>query len=193
MSEVEPPVKVEQDSGDQAKELEFVIDQSQKVAAIYDGRRTDADGNATTILGYAISLATLTVTSSALLNPSKGFAIAAAVATGVSAALAVWARLGAGLHAGPRLVRSDASPGAPRLVISHESDRFDDAHRDFENLGADHPVEARTTVLELWRAREGDLHHIAQQKERFVAGAGIMLTVSVVLVAIVGISLVHAS
>ena len=91
------------------------------MAAIYDGRRTDADGNATTILGYAISLATLTVTSSALLNPSKGFAIAAAVATGVSAALAVWARLGAGLHAGPRLVRSDASPGAPRLVISHKN------------------------------------------------------------------------
>ena len=86
-------------SADGSAQAEFLIDQCQKLAAIYDGRRSDADSQANTVLTAAVTLAALIVTASATLSAtSTGWAIAAMVALTISAAIAVWERSGSGLR-----------------------------------------------------------------------------------------------
>lgn len=82
-----------------SKQAEFLIDQCQKLAAIYDQRRSDADSQATTVLTTAVTLAALIITASATLSgTSTGLAVAAMIILAFSTAFAVWERSGAGLR-----------------------------------------------------------------------------------------------
>jgi hypothetical protein len=193
----------------EAKQLDFLLDQRQKLAQIYDDRRKDADSNATSVLAAAVALALLGVgATQTQLEAHKVFAAIAICAGVLSATLAMLARSAAGLRprAGTRgdlpkrswrLMRAVLYGWRPRStergetdaisLLSHESEAFRDAYSKLEENHVPSVDRRRAAALDLYRARARDLHYEARAKERTVAVAGLIYVVAVACLAIVGL------
>jgi len=202
------------DINDGNDDVQLLIDQSQRLCEVYDGRRTDADSTATQLLTASIGLVTLTITGT-VIGPStppagKGFALAVTAAGAVSTFLAVWARSISGLRPAPAIHRTGdryVAEGKPKeedyletdvaclrgsSPLSHESTAFRVARAELDYLeGIDNPDltpsdDPQNKVLRLWRAREADLHWIAKQKEKVIAYSGIALLLATLFAATTG-------
>jgi len=206
-----PPAPAPTQDDAEGKKLDFLLDQRQKLAQIYDDRRKDADSNATAVLGGAVAIVLLGVGSAQSQLEAHAVFAAIAIAAGVvSGTLAVLARSAGGLRPRPR-TGDDATkrswqlmraalygwrPGSTQQddvgaisILSHESEDFRQAYGDLEQvqLPAGAHDAARTAALKLYRARAQDLHYQARAKERLVAVAGLVYAVSVVGLAVVGL------
>jgi hypothetical protein len=163
--------------------LDLLIDQYQRLFALYDARRSSAEAKAAGILTATVAVAALTATAASLVKyVNIPLAVVLVVLLVISVISAIYAASAAGLH-GPRHREGQAETKAP--LLSTESTHYRDAARDL-NATADEILRAcqdaaseaitvRVRTLELWQERQLDAHHLAQKKDRGAAYAGITL------------------
>jgi hypothetical protein len=174
---------------DQRKEaLDLLIDQHQRLFAIYDARRSNAEAKAAGILTATVAIAALTATAASLVkHVNLGFAVALVVLLVLSVIAAIYAASGAGLH-GLRDSSEETQTETP--LLSTESPHYRTAAEDLStsaekimeecrNEASDaiaiDPMTVRAQTLKLWQERQLDAHHLAQRKDRGAAVAGIAL------------------
>lgn len=172
-------------SGDDPREdaLDLLIDQYQKLFALYDARRSSAEAKAAGILTATVAVAALTATAASLVkHVNVALAVSLVVLLVLSVVSAVYAASAAGLH-GPRSRKDKAEVKPP--FLSTESPQYRSAARAL-NATADEIVErrrdaasdaiaVRLRTLMLWQERQLDAHHLARKKDRGAAYAGITL------------------
>lgn len=176
--------------------LDVLIDQSQRLFAIYDGRRSSAEGKAAGILTAAAAIAALTVTAASLVkHVNVELAIGLVAFLVLSIVCAIYAGAAAGLrHRGARVTPASSEPdkdreqhaaGTRQPLLSTESADYAKAALAFNTTAeeildecrreASVAIVARVRTLELWLERQADAHHLAQRKDQAVGMAGIML------------------
>jgi hypothetical protein len=166
--------------------LDILIDQYQRLCALYDARRSSAEAKAAGILTAAVAVAALTATAASLVNHIN---VALAVVLVVllvflvlSVVSAIYAASAAGLR-GP-LDRNDEVEGK-QPFLSTESAEYRDVAEALDATAdrllaackdeASETIAVRVCTLKLWRERQLDAHHLAQRKDLAAARAGIML------------------
>lgn len=163
--------------------LDLLIDQYQKLFALYEARRSSAEAKAAGILTATVAVAALTATAASLVkHVNVALAVSLVVLLVLSVVCAIYAASAAGLH-GPRSRKAQTEIKPP--FLSTESTQYRGAARAL-NAAANEILEAcqgaaseaitvRLRTLELWRERQIDAHHLAQRKDRGAAYAGITL------------------
>ncbi len=170
-------------NGPREDALDVLIDQYQRLCALYDARRSSAEAKAAGILTAAVAVAALTATAASLVNHvNVALAVVLVVLLVLSVISAIYAASAAGLR-GPR-DRKDQVEGKPPF-LSTESTQYRDVAEALNATAAkllevcqDEASEAiavRVRTLRLWRERQLDAHHLAQKKDLGAAYAGIML------------------
>ena len=176
--------------------LDVLIDQSQRLFAIYDTRRSNAEGKAAGILTAAAGIAALTVTAASLVkHVNVELAVGLVGFLVLSIVCAIYAGAAAGLRQRGPLVNPPRSEpdddqawptdGARQPLLSTESAAYAKAALAF-NITANEILDecqndasvaivVRVRTLQLWRERQADAHHLAQRKDRAVGMAGITL------------------
>jgi hypothetical protein len=183
--------------------LDVLIDQSQRLFAIYDARRASAEAKAAGILTADVAIAALTGTAVGVI---KHVNLALLVGLGVlllllvaSVIFAVYTGSAAGLrHRTRRGVEqvfglvdayldrtSSPQQRQETPLLSTESDGYrvaagalDCATTELRKSCEDTDDDAiivRVRVLDLWEARRDDAHELAQSKDRGVGAAGVAL------------------
>lgn len=139
-------------------DVQLLIDQSQRLREVYDGRRSDADSTATQLLTASIGLVTLTITGT-VIGPSTpaagkgfalGFALAVTVAGALSTFLAVWARSISGLRSAPAIELSGHIKG--RYVVKDKPEKNDYLQEDVVCLRGSSPLSHESTAFHIARA-----------------------------------------
>lgn len=165
--------------------FDVLIDQYQRLCALYDARRSSAEAKAAGILTAAVAVAALTATAASLVNHIN---VALAVVLVVllvflvlSVISAIYAASAAGLR-GP--LDPNDQVGKPPF-LSTESAEYRDVADALDATAdrllaeckdeASETIAVRVCTLKLWRERQLDAHHLAQRKDLAAARAGIML------------------
>jgi low affinity Fe/Cu permease len=163
--------------------LDCLIDQYQRLFALYDARRSSAEAKAAGILTATVAVAALTATAASLVkHVNIALAVVLVVLLVISVICAIYAASAAGLR-GPRHREDPAKTNSP--CLSTESAQYRDAARAL-NATAEEILRAcqdatnealtvRVRTLELWKERQLDAHHLAQRKDLGAAYAGITL------------------
>jgi hypothetical protein len=178
--------------------LDVLIEQYQRLYALYDARRSSAEAKAAGILTATVAVAALTATAASLVkHVNVTLAVALVVLLVLSVLGAIYAASGAGLFYRKKQAKAkleDEVETEPPF-LSTESDEYQHAVQELnataitvlkacEHAGSK-AITVRVRTLELWRARQLDAHHLARDKDRGAAGAGIALGSALVLGAII--------
>jgi hypothetical protein len=163
--------------------LALLIDQYQRLFALYDARRSAAEAKAAGILTATVAVAALTATAASLVkHVNVALAVVLVVLLVIGVISAIYAASAAGLR-GPRRREAKAETKSP--FLSTESTQYRDAARALDITAdeilrtcqdaASEAIAVRVRTLELWQERQLDAHHLAQKKDRGAAYAGITL------------------
>lgn len=191
--------------------LDVLIDQYQRLFALYDARRNSAEAKAAGILTATVAVAALTATAASLVNHvDVTLAVALVVLLVLSVGSAIYAASAAGLR-GAR-GRADQPRAKPpfldqverkRSFLSTESAQYWDAVNALDATAAglmaacrdaaSESLTVRVRALKLWQERQMDAHHLAQRKDRGAAIAGIMLGLALVCGALIVVLIVTRS
>lgn len=183
--------------------LDVLIDQSQRLFAIYDARRASAETKAAGILTADVAIAALTGTAVGVIKHVNlallvGLAVLLlllvasvifAVYTGSAAGLRHRTRRGVeqvfGLVDAYLDRRSSQQQQQEAPLLSTESDEYRVAAGALDRATTelrkscedtdDYAIIVRVRALDLWEVRRDDAHELAQSKDRGVGAAGIAL------------------
>jgi hypothetical protein len=183
--------------------LDVLIDQSQRLFAIYDARRASAETKAAGILTADVAIAALTGTAVGVIkHVNLALLVGLAVLLLLLVASVIFA-VYTGSAAGLRHRRRTGVKQVFRLVavfldrtssqqqrqeaplLSTESDEYRVAAGELDCATTelrkscestdDYAIIVRVRALDLWEARRDDAHELAQSKDRGVGAAGIAL------------------
>lgn len=166
--------------------LDILIEQSQRLFAIYDARRSTAETKIAGVVTAAVAVATITVTATTSTTGTThtetvlASIVLASVVVSVLYALLARSALGLRFRQGP-LLSSESKASRARLC----------ALRDCQS--DESPAHAMELVLEMWRARESDSHDMAKAKERGAGVAGLLLGLALVCDGFLGYLLIKGA
>jgi hypothetical protein len=152
-----------------ADALDLLIEQEQKLLAVYDARQTSADGKAAAALTAALALATVIPTTAKSLSAENGdiFLNIIFLVVAGTALVALAARVLGGYKHHRGKILSTEGEGAKKARKALWKYPPDGSYPD--------PDYVRRVALALWRNRAKDSRKLAIRREKWAGGAGGLL------------------